>query len=134
MKTLLRIIYCAMCLALGFLASCSTDYVQSVSGSRLFLGQVGGQKAIERITVDGITIEGYGVDNRESFKDAMDFAGTYAGLQAATKMLESDNATSLGKAKSADEVTTTGIKEGASTDRLINNNATKVNLAELGVE
>lgn len=53
--------------------SCATDYVRTPGGAKLVLGQVGGIKAVESITVgegvDRITITGYAVDNRESYKD-----------------------------------------------------------------
>ena len=118
MKTLLT-------LALTLLSSCTTDYIQSASGSRLYLGQVGGQKAIERTTVDGITVEGYGIDNETSFKDAMDFAGTWAAIQGAVSMAESANATELGKVKSGDKLSATDIKEGEKTTRHLSDNALK---------
>ena len=135
MKTILNILFVAAFIALIFAcSSCTTDYIESSTGSRLYLAQVGGQKRIESITVDGITISGYGVDNEASFRDTTRFASGWVSSHYLFKSFANNNAADVAKSKSTDAVTTTSIQESAATSRLIDTNTTKVNLAELGVE
>lgn len=100
-----------------FLTSCTTDYVETPHGARLYLGQVGGQKTIQEITVADITIKGYQIQNETSFKDTMDFAGTWVAIKGAVDSLKSTNAKELAMVESDNAVTSTGIKEAAKTER-----------------
>lgn len=97
--------------------SCTTDYVETPHGARLYLGQVGGQKTIQEITVADITIKGYQIQNETSFKDTMDFAGTWVAIKGAVDSLKSTNAKELAMVESDNAVTSTGIKEAAKTER-----------------